>query len=134
MKVVYVDTSAALKQVRRGTETDAYIAFLDAERLSGAQLVSSQLIEVELARFAVRENLDHGTRIDPVLEQHARVAINGDIVRRAVEIPLHVRSLGALHLATALHLGSSLRALATYDQQLASVARRLGLTVVSPSA
>lgn len=68
-----------------------------------------------------------------MLEQHARVAINGDIVRRAVKIPWHVRSLDALHLATALHLGSSLKVLATYDQQLVSAAQHLGLTVASPS-
>lgn len=133
MSVIYVDTSAALKQVRRETETDAYMAFLGAARTSGAALVSSQLLDVELSRFAVREGLDHSARIAPVLEQHARIAISSAIVRRAGEIPHHVRSLDALHLATALQLGSSLRALATYDQQLASVAERLGVPVVTPS-
>lgn len=133
MNVVYVDTSAALKLVSLEAESEAYLRYVEAQLSSGVTLVSSQLLEVELARFAVRENVDHTRSIVPVVEQHSRIAITGDIVRRAVGIQHHVRSLDAIHLATALQLGSSLRAFATYDRMLGAVAEKLGLPVVAPT-
>jgi uncharacterized protein len=55
--------------------------------------------------------------------------------RRAVlrEAP-SVRSLEAIHLATALQLGQELRALVTYDHHLASAAGRQQLPVAMPGA
>lgn len=133
MSVVYVDTSAALKLVWREAESEAYLQYAQSQLSLGARLVSSQLLEVELARFAVRENLNHADTIAPIVEQHSRIAITADIVRRAVGIQHHVRSLDAIHLATALHLGSSLKAFVTYDRMLGTVAEKLGLPVVAPT-
>lgn len=45
-----------------------------------------------------------------------------------------LRSLDAIHLASALSMGSELDALITYDVRLADAARAAGLTVVTPGA
>jgi predicted nucleic acid-binding protein len=43
-----------------------------------------------------------------------------------------LRTLGALHLASAVLLGEDLTALAAYDSRFADAARELGLVVVAP--
>ena len=47
--------------------------------------------------------------------------------------PPDLRSLDAIHLASAEQLGSDLRSFVTYDERLASAARSRGLRVVRPS-
>ena len=46
--------------------------------------------------------------------------------------PASLRSLDAIHLATAHLLGSDLRILVTYDQRLAAGAAALGIAVEAP--
>jgi predicted nucleic acid-binding protein len=48
--------------------------------------------------------------------------------------PPRLRTLDAIHLATALDLADSLSTLLTYDKLLAEAARAAGLTVLSPGA
>jgi uncharacterized protein len=47
--------------------------------------------------------------------------------------PATVRSLDALHLATAIEIGDALDAVITYDARMAAAARSLGLAVAAPS-
>jgi uncharacterized protein len=47
--------------------------------------------------------------------------------------PPTVRSLDAIHLATALHIGGQLTAFVTYDKRLADAANAVGLNVQMPS-
>lgn len=60
--------------------------------------------------------------------------IDDDILDVAARIePVSVRSLDAIHLATAVRLGSDLEALVTYDARMIDGAQALGLKVASPS-
>jgi predicted nucleic acid-binding protein len=62
------------------------------------------------------------------------VGINARLADRAAGIaPATVRTLDAIHLATALAIGSALGSFVTYDDRLAEAARALGLPVVSPA-
>lgn len=47
--------------------------------------------------------------------------------------PAALRSLDAIHLASALAVADELEAFITYDSRLADAARNAGLTVVTPS-
>ncbi len=47
--------------------------------------------------------------------------------------PAAVRTLDAIHLATALALGDDLQEIVTYDRRMTEGARRLGLPVASPA-
>ena len=47
--------------------------------------------------------------------------------------PPAVRTLDAIHLATALSMGATLRALVTYDRRMIEAAEHLGLPVASPA-
>jgi predicted nucleic acid-binding protein len=47
--------------------------------------------------------------------------------------PAELRSLDAIHLATAEQLGADLARIVTYDDQMAAAADRLGMTVARSS-
>ena len=59
----------------------------------------------------------------------------GEPIRARASIlePATVRSLDALHLATAIEIGDALDAVITYDARMAAAARSLGLAVTAPS-
>lgn len=64
-----------------------------------------------------------------------RIRLDRELLDAAATIgPFPLRSLDAIHLASAVTLGSSLRFLVTYDQRLAEAAVSLGLPVASPPA
>ena len=62
------------------------------------------------------------------------VGVNARLADRAAGIaPATVRTLDAIHLATAVSMGSALASFVTYDERLAEAARALGLPVVAPA-
>jgi len=68
-----------------------------------------------------------------VLARLDRVRINNRILDEAAALlPTEVRSLDAIHLATAGQLGQDLAAVITYDDRLADAAKRIGHRVVAP--
>ncbi len=48
-------------------------------------------------------------------------------------LPVELRSLDAVHLATAARIGADLAEVVTYDQQMAAAARSMGYKVSSPT-
>jgi len=127
---VYLDTSAAAKLLVDAAESEALASFLD--RIPDEQrLVSSALLETELRRLAVRLELDQAA----VTDLMARVDLVDpprSLFHEAGLLPgPHLRSLDALHLATALRVGAE--TLVAYDARLLDAARSLGLGVHSPA-
>jgi uncharacterized protein len=71
--------------------------------------------------------------LNVALEEIVLVAVTESILRRAATVePAFLRSLDAVHLATALDTGAE--AMIVYDRRLADAARAHGLTVMSPGA
>lgn len=76
-----------------------------------------------------------GARLPPVLDLIDLVDMNAGIRILAQTVaPVTVRSLDAIHLATALHARGRLTSFVTYDKRLADAARTAGLTVDAPAA
>ena len=68
-----------------------------------------------------------------VVSQIAVVETTEAIRRRAAILePAALRSLDALHLATALEIGDELNWLVTYDGRMSAAAKTLGLRVLAP--
>jgi predicted nucleic acid-binding protein len=62
------------------------------------------------------------------------VAVDDDLLDEAARLgPETLRSLDAIHLATALPVDEVLGAFVTYDTRLADAARAAGLAVLSPA-
>ena len=128
-EVAYLDASAVVKLLVREAETTA----LRRRLKDWLHRVSSALLRVELLRTVRRAGLP---RLMEGARQHlARIdliRLDDDILERAAEIePPAVRSLDAIHLATALGLGKDLGAVVTYDTRMSGAAQALGLPVVA---
>jgi predicted nucleic acid-binding protein len=67
-----------------------------------------------------------------LLRDHEVVGVTDSVRDAAANLPGGVRTLDALHIATAEQFGSELRALVTYDKRMAQVARQRGLPVEMP--
>lgn len=128
LPVVYVDTSALGALLIDQPGSVALIKWLDA---TPATLVSSDLLETELRRIAVREGLDHSD-VTNVLDGVALAALDRAVYRSAGLLPMqHLRTLDALHLEAAMRL--DVTAVLTYDRRLGDAARSVGLDVIAPS-
>ncbi|HEX7146164.1 MAG TPA: type II toxin-antitoxin system VapC family toxin [Actinomycetota bacterium] len=129
--MIYLDTSAFVKLIRNERETSALQAFL-RER-PGAPLVSSALLVVETRRAILRQAPDQLARADLLLTRIDQVDITRAVLEAASRLPdPELRSLDAIHLATALQLDQDLEALVTYDSRLAAAAGRQKLPVATP--
>jgi uncharacterized protein len=129
--VIYLDTSAFVKLVWSERETPALQAFL-AERQEPL-LVSSSLLLVEARRAVLREDAAQLPRADLLLSRIGQVGVTRAVLEAASRLPdPSVRSLDAIHVATALQLRPDLHALVTYDTRLAAAAERQGLPVTAP--
>jgi predicted nucleic acid-binding protein len=130
--VIYLDTSAFVKLVWGEAETPALEAFL-RERPQ-ATLVSSALLVVETRRAILRQAPGQLARADLLLTRVDQVDVTRSVLDAASRLPdPSLRSLDAVHLATALQLGQDLDALVTYDSRLAAGAERQRLAVVTPA-
>lgn len=96
--------------------------------------MSSTLLAVEARRGILRNRPSGLPRVDVLLADVALMGISDAVIERASRLPdPHLRSLDALHLATALLIREDVEALLTYDDRLAGAARAHGLSVVSPA-
>jgi predicted nucleic acid-binding protein len=68
-----------------------------------------------------------------VLARLDLIRVNNRVLDLAAELePENVRSLDAIHLATADQLGDDLDVIVTYDDRMAEAAKQSGQTVVAP--
>ncbi len=130
-KLVYLDTSAFVKLVLPEPETAALVAALTTT----TRLVASEILEVEALRAARRASGEDGaTAARAQLAGVRLLPLTDGIRRRAAELePVTLRSLDAIHLATALDLGERLADVYAYDVRLAAAATDAGLRVCAPA-
>jgi predicted nucleic acid-binding protein len=127
---LYLDASAAAKLLVDEAESEALAGYLDTA-MEEHDLVSSALLETELRRLAVRLDLSQ-SEVTDLLSRVDLVDPPRSLFHEAGLLPgAHLRSLDALHLATALRVGAE--KLLAYDTRLLDAARSLGLDVETPS-
>lgn len=131
-QLVYLDTSAFVKLVIPEPETAALVAALPTE----ARLVASEILEVEALRAARRTKGEDGAAVARAQLAGVRLLpLTDQIRRRACELePATLRSLDAIHIATALSLGERLGCMYAYDARMATAAGEAGLRVCAPIA
>ena len=128
--VTYLDASAIVKIIAPERQSDALIAWLLARR----PLATSVIARVEVARALLRMRLGPAAREHALISAIDEIPLSLAVVERAATLmPAEVRSLDAIHLASAIEVGSDLEAFVTYDRRMADAARGLGLPVVSPA-
>lgn len=129
-RVSYVDSSAIVKLVVREPESAALRQFLRRLR----PLVASALARTEVSRAVRSVGPEALRRADEVLARFELVRITDRILAVAGALePPELRTLDAIHLASAAHFGVTLRYVVTYDSRMSAAAETMGLTVAAPS-
>ncbi len=124
---LYCDASALVKLVREERETGALLVELERWPTQ----VTSVVGEVEVRRVAGRAGV--AERAGMVLAELSLIELDDAIRRLAGRVGSRVlRSLDAIHLASAVSLGDDLGAFCCYDRRLIADAEAAGLTVLSP--
>lgn len=130
MPATYLDSSAIVKLVINEPESAALRRYLRRRR----PLVSSALARTEVLRALLPEGERGIARAGAVLARIDLVRVNDRVLADAgTLLPEDVRSLDAIHLATARQLESDLGHVVTYDERMLDAARLLGLSVASPA-
>ena len=127
----YADASALVKLLLREPESDALRSYL----LARPDPATSRISAVEVARAMARaEGSPQDEALAALWERTLFVEVDASLADSAARLePPALRSLDAIHLASALALADELEAFVTYDARQADVARAVGLEVVSPT-
>lgn len=124
----YVDSSAFVRLVVSEPESGALRGFFMA---SPRRLTASVLLEVEAMRVARAVGGTAAVGMAEALRSVVLVDIGRAIRTRARLLdPLGLRTLDAIHLATALEVGAN--DIVVYDNRLGEAAAAYGMDVLSP--
>lgn len=127
----YLDSSALVKLVLMEPESDR----LRAHLTDASPATSSALAEIEVTRAVDRVGADKAatSRVHDVLATIELRRIDTGIIGAAARLaPAELRSLDAIHLATALELGDELIEFVAYDRRLLKAADDRGIPTLSP--
>ncbi|WP_322748199.1 MULTISPECIES: type II toxin-antitoxin system VapC family toxin [unclassified Frankia] len=129
--MIYLDSSAIVKLVRQESETDALRAWLAANPMP---LTASALARTEATRALIRTEPAALPVLRAVFAVLHQKPITDAVLDAAATLPdAMLRSLDAIHLATAEELAPVLTWFVAYDKRLVQAARSRGLPVASPT-
>jgi predicted nucleic acid-binding protein len=127
----YADTSAVIKLLAEETHSKAFAAFYDEH--ADAEWISSALLRIEVIRAVNRSVPALLPDARDLLLAFSSIAIDDEVVEGAMNEPDRgLRSLDAIHLATARILAEDLDAMVSYDDRLLTAAADAGLATLSP--
>ncbi|MDQ3402520.1 MAG: type II toxin-antitoxin system VapC family toxin [Actinomycetota bacterium] len=134
--MIYLDSCAIVKLIAPEPESVALAAWMNEH--ADQVIITSVLAEIEVARALRRSRPGVLGAVTGVLSRIDRMEIDAPVrATAAAYIDVNLRSLDAVHLATAESLvasGERLNAFVTYDKRLASAAVEAGFTVAAPGA
>nr|WP_040562925.1 type II toxin-antitoxin system VapC family toxin [Kineosphaera limosa] len=128
--MAYIDSSALLKRVVEESESGGLRSWLTQDRADGNRWIASDLADVEVARSCLRAGLGEDDQESAMSGVSLRAIDERVITRARSVVGPQLRSLDAIHLATALIVGVD--AMITYDDRLTEAARKSGLEVLAP--
>lgn len=130
--MIYLDSSALVKLVFAEDESAALTHWLDT-RNDGANF-TSDIALVEVPRAVMRFAPTALLQVRDVLDTVNVIQLKESVLHRAASLqPPALRSLDAVHLASALQIRADLTAFVAYDQRLHDAALDAGLPAVRPN-
>ena len=127
--IAYLDSSAVVKTIVEESESGALRRLLrDFETHASSELARTEVVH------AVRRAQPHALRrAFAALERLVLIRLDAGILDAAGLLePATLRTLDALHLATALGLSRQLASFVTYDDRMSVAGAALGLPVGAP--
>jgi len=128
--VWYVDSSAIVKLVASESETPALSKFLASRH----PLISSALATTEVHRAVLPFGESFLRQATDVLARIELVRVSNEVLEDAGRLKsTSLRSLDAIHLATAALFGNTLSGVITYDGRMLDAAQSFGWSVHAPA-
>ena len=126
----YLDSSAILKYIFAEPERPALVKALTS------QAISSELARLEVKRAVYRINPKDIILANEELSRINFVSISNQVlgVAESFTSSVTLATLDAIHVATAITLGKGIEGIITYDKQMVTNARNMGIKVLSPGA
>ena len=129
--MIYLDSSALLKLLHEEPESAALADWLSAH--ADSPMVSSELAKVEVLRACRRVNPDVLPAARSLLAQLDLIPLTSDLIDDAADIgEASLRSLDAMHLASALSIRSDMASFIAYDLRLGDAVVAAGLELLRP--
>jgi len=129
--VIYLDSSALLKLLFEERESAALDEWISAR--AGTPVVSSELAKVEVIGACRRLSTDVLPEAAALLAELDLIPLAGGVLNAAANVgETSLRSLGAIHLASALSIREDLSAFIAYDLRLVDSASAASLKTVQP--
>ena len=129
--MIYVDSSALVKLVHEEPESSALERWLST-RDTGL-VVTSELSLVEVVRACRRIDATALQRTRAFMAELNLIPLTRSVLNDAAEVgAANLRSLDAIHLASAMTIRDRLSAFVAYDYRLTAAANAAGLMTVQP--
>jgi predicted nucleic acid-binding protein len=127
--VIYLDASALVTLVAERRYADELRAFL--EQWPDMPMGTSTIGFVETVR-TLDQIGSYPTAMQDLLASFTEVLVTDEIRDAAAHLPSGVRTLDAVHIASAEAIGDALASLVSYDKRMLDVARSIGLPASAP--
>ncbi len=132
-ELVYLDSSALVKLVVHEAESEALRTWIASHPAAVTSALAVTEVRRAVSRLSPRRGLSDRARL--VLDGVALLAVDQDVLERAARLaPRELRTLDAIHVASALSLGADLLAFVSYDDRQRAAARKAGVPLVKPGA
>ena len=130
--MIYLDSSALVKLAVTEPESAALIGWLrDSSQLAR---VSSPLVRVEVPRAVWRADPGSLPQAYTIVRRLREIRMTEAVLTRAAGVrPNVLRTLDAIHVASAMSVRDNLTALVSYDKRMLAAAQDAGLPTASPS-
>lgn len=129
--MIYLDTSALVKLIFDEPESEALAGWI-RERAE-APKVTSEISTIELVRVCRRVDVDAVAEARQLLAGMDLIPLKNEVLHHAGRVePVGLRTLDAIHLASAFTLSDGLSAFVVYDSRLAGAADAAGFETVAP--
>jgi predicted nucleic acid-binding protein len=130
--VIYLDSSALVKLVVAERESDGLESWVAAR--NHTRVIGSDVARVEVVRAARRVDADAVAAARDLLSGVDLIRVSAELLDLAADLgEVTLRTLDAIHLATALSLGTDLETFVAYDHRLLVAARAAGLPTAAPA-
>ncbi|WFE32801.1 type II toxin-antitoxin system VapC family toxin [Micromonospora sp. WMMD975] len=129
--MIYLDSSALITLLAGRTYATELQDFL-ADR-AGMPMGTSSVGFVETVRTLDRIG-DYPDAMAMLARDFTEILLTEEVRDSAAALPSGIRTLDALHVASAQGLGEVLDVLVTYDKRMSDIAASVGLPVASPGA
>ena len=127
----YFDSSALVKMFSSENHSVEFQNLFLTQSEAQSKLFSSALSKVEISRSLRRQEKDVSL-VDEFLKSLSLLRLSDSVISLAQIVAPGLRSLDAIHLATALQLRPLDLTFVTYDKPLAKAAKEAGLPCISP--